>query len=63
MGKKKNAQRILGDKPEGRNSLGKSRPQDVTLMNLLKKKEGMDWINLAQTGCCGPGPVTKLRML
>jgi hypothetical protein len=34
MGKKKNAQRILGHKPEGTNSLGKSRPQDVTLRNL-----------------------------
>lgn len=64
MGKKKNVQRILEGKPEGRNSLGKSTSQDVTLTNLKQKKkkkkkiECADWISLAQAGCCGPSNET-----
>jgi hypothetical protein len=51
MGEKRNAYRLLMEKPEGRRPLGRSRPRwlDIIRMDLVEVGWGdVDWIGLAQ---------------
>jgi hypothetical protein len=47
-GGKRNAYRILVGKPEGKRPLGRPNPRWVNNIKRDLKRDGMDWIDLAQ---------------